>query len=120
MDPSDEQNVTIKKSKNTPPLTTRTLAGLFINKGRYSLMSVKTPRVGPGDNWGLVDQTDVFVLHRQGLCHYRQALVPFGPRKWDRPATRASDLGDARRSGRPGKLDAAKMGTDAEPPGGVT
>ena len=114
MDPSDEQNVTIKKSKNTPSLTTRTLAGLLINKGRYSLMSVKTPRVGPGDNWGLVDQTNVLILHRQRLCHYCRSLVPFGPRKWDRPATRASNLGDARRSGRPGNLYAAEMGTDAE------
>ena len=77
MDPSDEQNVTIKKSKNTPSLTTRTLAGLLINKGRYSLMSGKTPRVGPGDNRGLVDQTDVFVSRRQRFCHYNQALVIF-------------------------------------------
>ena len=45
--------------KSTPFLITWTLAGLRINEGKYSLMSVKTPRVGPGDNRGLVDQTDV-------------------------------------------------------------
>ena len=83
-------------------------------------MSVKTPRVGPGDNWGLVDQTGVFVLHRQ-------RTLPLQP--GSRPV-RSSEMGSAHYSSKqtrrrpaertPRQIDAAKVGTDAEPPGGAT
>ena len=85
---------------------------------------LQRPRVGPGDNWGPIDQTGVLAQYRPNidpeLYHYSQTLVPFSHRKWNRPTTQTSRLGDARRNGRSGEIDTARNGVNTEPPGDIT
>ena len=68
MDPSDEQNVTLKKSKNTPSLTNRALVGLFINKGKYSLMSGKTPGSDRGTTGALSTKRTFWFYTNKGFA----------------------------------------------------
>ena len=78
-------------------------------------MSVKTPPGSDRGTTGALSTKRAFLFYvDEGLCHYSQALVPFGPWKWDRTTIRASRLGDASAG-----INATKMGTAAESPGGV-